>query len=344
MGTTPSPTGSSQLAVQLFIMGIYSDPYKGPLLTAGPTECESSDGHKSYCLQVEYTVSVAQNTGQDPQSYTNSVLDREITPIEDILSLLYTYPITLFWYRAYLDGSEVRYQSPPAPVEDMFDFAVGTHEMRTSRQPFSYWEGLTTDYWEMVDLLYTEHQKKSDADRVKLQLPLQWFHKGADERSRIDRLMAFWVSFNALYGPYKTNSERVAITEFLDALLAKDATFAQRYVTGKSTAGYLQELSQFGVTLQAARGPLTVSQDLQTLLAANPLDYGNVLKTAALVIYGIRSNLFHGDYSIDDPQARREIRAAESALKLMLRELLAIELLGYALPKMGFTNLRKTGM
>lgn len=235
----PAPTNSLVVFTES-ISGIYSEEYRGTSLLVTPTECATSDGKKTYCLEVKYQVEMSPNRGSDQQAYVNRVLEQYITPFEVCLALLFTYPIKLMGYRAELDGEVVRFVSPPQRVGNLFTYGSQLHALRTSREPAYYWEQVTNEMWEMLELLLQEFQKKALADRVSLELPLHWFHKGSEEETRVDRLIALWIAFNALYEPYKTRSERLAIGACMDAILSLDAGIAERFFGRKEHEGIVQ--------------------------------------------------------------------------------------------------------
>jgi hypothetical protein len=85
------------------------------------------------------------------------------------------------------------------------------------------------------------------------------------------------------------------------------------------------------------RGKKTlIAQDLAEQLKSHPRNLAAIIEDTALTIYGIRSNLFHGKYDLGSELDREHVRLAERLLSKLIRELLAKEMLGHALPTAEF--------
>jgi hypothetical protein len=107
---------------------------------------------------------------------------------------------------------------------------------------------------------------------------------------------------------------------------------AQRYVDDNEQL--LGTLSHFPIQLRRGNMMWNVAQDLARLLSASARDHVSIVRTAALAIYGVRNNLFHGAYSPNSGNDRKHMETAEHLLSRLVRELIAKEILGGVPPVM----------
>jgi hypothetical protein len=76
-------------------------------------------------------------------------------------------------------------------------------------------------------------------------------------------------------------------------------------------------------------------------LEGQPKDYLSTAKTAALAIYAIRNKLFHGNFDPGSDIDQQHIEIAEHLLAPLLKEIIAWQILGHALPTMRFATEHK---
>lgn len=308
-------------------------PYEGTSLSVTTRKVEYLGEHLPNCIHLQYRVSVAPDTTLSEQEYVNRVLLEEGHLLLQSLSLLLNCPSQYLGHKARLDGIDVKLKLPPQ------DFPLGLYNVVAMwDRPLTtirYSSVVHNDRWPLLETLVSEFRQKPTALRKRLTLPLRWFTKAADEMASLDRLVAFWISFNALYAdPYK--SERDAISSYIK--IDVDPFIAQRYVD--SNEQLLLILSSFPIEL---RGGRQIAQELAQALKASPRNYTNVVEIAALTIYGIRCALFHGKCDPDSEDDRRHIRVAERLLSRLVRELIAKQMLGYPLTTTKFATQEKLG-
>jgi hypothetical protein len=166
-------------------------------------------------------------------------------------------------------------------------------------------------------------------------LPLRWFAKGADEMTSLDRLVAFWISFNALYEDI-SKREQEAIKSCIQSSV--DSTIARRYVDENERL--LQTLSSYPTELGRIR-KRPIAQELAQSLNDSPRNHAAIVETATLTIYSIRNALFHGGCDPDSKDESMRIIVAENLLSRLVRELIAKQMLGYPLPSTKFVTQEK---
>jgi len=324
-----------KLEVELIICGLrISQEYQGAELSVVQCSDDFTFFQTSVpgdnCLHVHYRVLVQTNTMLDEQEYVNRVLLEEIDLLLHCLSLFLIYPSCLVGYWAKLDGADVAYRpASRALYPDLHDAAASwSQPLLTS----GYSTEIRDDGWPALERLVRKFRQGTTALRQRLKLPLRWFAKASGELSSLDRLVSFWISFNVLYFHAKIRGGRKQIESYVPRWV--DRTIAQRYV--HSNIEDLRRLSKFPVTIQFGRRD--IAEELKDLLATNPLDCEQIATIAALTIYGIRNWLFHGECDLLAEQDKKQIRVAERLLSSLLRELMAKEMLGHALPSADFVK------
>lgn len=322
------------LEIDFTICGIeIYQPYEGTSLSVAMREDEYQGKHLSNCIHLQYRVSVAPDTALSEQEYINRVLLEEGHLLLQSLSLLLNRPSWLLVHKARLDGVDVKLRLPPQ------DFPLGLYNVVAMwDRPLTtirYSSVVHNGGWPLLETLVSEFRQKPTKLRKMLTLPLRWFTKAADEMASLDRLVAFWISFNALYAdPDKL--EQAAIKSYIKSNV--DSFIAQRYID--SNEQLLLTLSSFPIELGRGK-KRPIAQELAQSLKADPRNYANIVETTALTIYAIRCALFHGEcdpYSEDD---QRHIGVAERLLSRLVRELIAKQMLGYPLPTTRFITQEK---
>jgi hypothetical protein len=186
------------------------------------------------------------------------------------------------------------------------------------------------DFWGLLENIISSYRQRTDDVSRRLTLALRWFKKGSDELNSSDRLVAFWISFNALYANLQINNKRGGEQKSIEKYICNntDLVMAQRYANNYK--GLLEILSGFPIEL---RGGVKIAQLLADLLIdPSSQNYIEIVKTTALAIYGIRNNLFHGEYDPDLENHQKPVATAETLLSSLVRELIVKEMTGKPLP------------
>lgn len=318
------------LEIQLIVCGIkLEEPYEGQLFAIKKCEVISYSGEPMPdCVQFDYKVSVKADPSVCEQQYINRVIPREVDLFLQSLSLLIRRPSHLIRNKAKLDGVAVE----PEPLQQHAPMLYNLARM--FNQGVLIPSGLSTcplrDFWGLLENTISSYRQKRDDVSRRLTLALRWFKKGNDELDSSDRLVAFWISFNALYN--ERDSERESIKKYIRN--NTDSVMAQRYANDYKKL--LNDLSQLPIEL---RGGLKIAQELAASLKDKAQNYIEIVEKTALTIYGVRNNLFHGKYDLDSIGDQRRIATAEDLLSSLVRELIVKEMTGKTLPeKICFTE------
>lgn len=317
------------LEIRLIVCGIkVYEPYEGNLFTLKQCEVDCSGAHLSNCVQFDYSVTVKADPSVSGQEYVNRVLEREVGLFQQSLSLLLMRPSHLITYEAKLDGVGVKYK--PFPQHAPLGLYSLASMWRRLPDPLGYSVSVRgSNGWNLLEYMISNYRQRPVIVSRRLALPLCWFTKGSNEFRISDRLVAFWISFNALYANPQIHNERDSIENYIKNM---DSVMAQRYANDNK--GLLEILSQFSIEPRRRKGKQKIAQDLAVLLRVSPQDYIALVRTTALTIYGIRNNLFHGVYDPDSENDQKHISTAEHLLSPLVRELIAKEMLGKSPPIM----------
>ncbi|MBN2187531.1 MAG: hypothetical protein JW732_08820 [Dehalococcoidia bacterium] len=316
------------LEIQLIVYGItLEEPYKGQLFAVKKCKVISSGKSVPDCVQFDYKISVKADPSVCEQHYINRIVPREIDLFLQSLSLLSRCPSHLIRDKATLDGVAVKpviQQCLPSlyNLAEMFNRGKFTPSGLSISPP--------RDFWDLLENIIFSYRQRTDDVSRRLALALRWFKKGSDELNNSDRLVAFWISFNALYANIQINNKRRSERESIEKYILSntDLIMAQRYANNHKKL--LNDLSQFPIELKGGR---KITQELADLLSSSSQNYIEIGKTTVLTIYGIRNNLFHGDYDPDSEDEQKHIATAEYLLSPLISELIIKEMTGKPLPK-----------
>jgi hypothetical protein len=308
-------------------------PYTGTNLSVAQREVEYEGKHLSNCVLLQYRISVAPDAALCGQEYVNRVLLEEGDLFLQALTLLLMRPSQLLVHQARLDGVKIKPELPPQDVPlGLYNLiAMWNRPLVTTR----YSSVVQDNGWPLLETVVSEFRRRPLAVRNELAIALRWFAKGADEMTSLDRLVAFWISFNALYAETAKRELEAIKSYVLDNL---DPVIAQRYVDGHE--GLLLTLSSFPIELGRTR-KRPIAQELAQALKASPRQHSAIVQTAALTVYGVRNNLFHGNYHPHLENNRKQIEVAENLLSRLVREFIAKRMLGYPLPQTRFVSQEK---
>lgn len=323
------------LKIQLIVYGIkIEEAYEGQLFAVKKCKVISSGKSVPDCVQFDYKISVKADPSVCEQHYINRIVPREIDLFLQSLSLLSRYPSYLIRDKATLDGVTVepviqQYLPSLYNLAEMFNRGKFTPSGLSISPP--------RDFWDLLENIISSYRQRTDDVSRRLALALRWFKKGIDEFNSCDRLVAFWISFNALYANPQIRYEQLSIEKYIDNNV--DSVIARRYVTDNITP--LKALSEFSIELHRKKEP-QIAKALAILLEDEIQNQIEIVKTTALAIYGVRNNLFHGEYDPDFENHQKPIATAETLLSSLLRELIVKEMTGEPLPKtIVFTGILK---
>ena len=287
-------------------------------------------------LRIRYRVPVQADTSLPEQDYVDRVLQEEINLFQHCLSLLLAAPWTVLHSEAKLDGDRVVHKRSPRELR----FGLRELAARWSEPLISvpYSSVVQDDGWPLLETLVSEFRQMPTALRQRLELPLRWFAKASNELDSVDRLVAFWISFNALYAYKTAGGEVTQIKSYVTRCV--DRTIAERYV--RRNEADLRSLSAF-VKITVQRGQCHIARQLRKLLATNPLDFKLITTKAAVTVYGVRCRLFHGKCDLAAECDKNQIALSERLLSRLLRELLGREMLGHALSGTDFVKWERFG-
>jgi hypothetical protein len=320
------------LEIQLIVYGItLEEPYKGQLFAVKKCKVTSSEKFVPDCVQFDYKVSVKADPSVCEQHYINRIVPREIDLFLQSLSLLSRCPSHLIRDKATLDGVAVepkvqQYAPSLYNLAEMFNRGKFTPSGLSISPP--------RDFWDLLENIISSYRQRTDDESRRLALALRWFKKGIDELNSSDRLVAFWISFNALYANPQINNKWEGQQKSIERYILNntDLVMAQRYANDYKKL--LEILSGFSIELRRRKEPqIQIAEALATLLKDDMQNHVEIVKTTALTIYGIRNNLFHGDYDPDLENHQKPIATAETLLSSLLRELIVKEMTGKPLPK-----------
>jgi hypothetical protein len=322
-----------ELKAEYIVCGVVIDQsYEGPCISVAKCEIQDDEERYTNCIEIQYGVSVESGDIPLGQSDINRIIMEEVEPLPQCLSLLLAHPSHLLNYETRLDGKSVELESPArdAPL-GLYGLATRLN-WRPSAEIQRYSSQVDKDSWPILEDLMSEYRQRPVTVRRQLTIPLRWFAKASSEMSGLDRLVAYWISFNSLWHD-PNRPEQEVMKEYLRAQL--DISIAQRYVHDND--GILFLLSSLRVTGGRTKSVM-IAQELDGLLKAAPRDCKSIVEKAMLVIYAIRNNLFHGDYNPASDDDRRHVDVAQHLLSPLLKEIIACQILGHPLPTTRFAS------
>jgi len=325
------------LEAQYIICGVeVDDRYDGACMSVAKCSVEHEDNAYTNCIQIQYCATVESDATIFSQADINRLIMEEAEPLPQCFSLLLAHPSYLLCCEARIDGKAVGFESPPRGTP------LGIHNLvaRWNRYPPTSIQGYSSlmprDSWPLLETMMSEFRKRPIHIRRQLTIPLRWFAEASSEMSGLDRLAAYWISFNSLYQNPET-SEREAIRTYLRANL--DTSVAHRYV--QNNEDLLVRLSGLPIALESRNKKVMIAQELNALLKTTSRDHVSIIEKAALTIYGIRCNLFHGDYDPASDADQEHVDIAEHSLSPLLKEIIGWRILGQPLSTMRFATQHK---
>jgi len=315
------------------ISATHGKSYHGSLISAEKCDFKYENQVLNNCILITYKNSV-EGDDEITQEFINQTVLSEVNLFIETFHLLLINPCQLLVAKVFLDNVEVEPKYPPRPIPS------GLYNLLAQRnQPKSGIPNITTVVleagWAMLETVVKEFSNKPNSLKKSLALTLRWCAKGSNEFSSIDRLMAYWIAFNALYEGFG-KTERQSILNFLENNF--ETSIAQRFCL--SFEKRLKVLSSLKIEL---RDGTKVSDELGKLLDLEVKEFRSIINMAILTIYGIRNNLFHGDYDPDSRETLKHAGIAERLLSEFLKEIVTEQMMGHPLESPIFRLQTKVG-
>jgi len=309
------------------------ESYKGTAVSVEKCHFKYDGQDIKNCILIKYSIP---NLDWDPslsQEDITQIVISESDLFIETFSLLLINPCKLLLYKILVNDVEFEPKFPVQSLGGIFNLLVERNKLSASQR-------ITTSVhkngWAILEKLITEFRAKPVTNKNKIRLVLRWCAKASNEYSSIDRLVAYWISFNSLFEGLD-DREQKSIEKYIDKSV--DSQIAQRFYTY-----YQKRLSILASLKIELRNKRKVSEDLNVLLNADMKDYISIVKMMILVIYGIRNNLFHGNYDPDSSQINKNVTVAEKLLSEFMKEIVAKEMLGYPLTLSVFRLQTTVGM
>ena len=330
-------TRQHSLEFDFVVCGVgIQNPYTGETLSVEKKEIEYREKPLKNCLHIRYCIFVSRDSSVSNQEYVNTVIVKERDLFLQTYTLLLGRPSQILVHQARLDREVVEPKFPPQKIPSgLYNLISLWNRPNTN---YYYTSLVYDDGWPILEtLLKTFRSRPAIMQDNKIALPLRWFSKGANETNSLDRLVAFWICFNALY-ENQDELEWKAIENCVDDNL--DQIIAERFVSQNSPR--LTTLSKFPIEL-GRKNKRQIAQELRDLLNASPQDSLLITRAAILTIYGVRNSLFHGDCNPESVEDRRMIELSERLLSKLMQEFIAKQILEHPLPHNKFVIQEKLG-
>lgn len=288
--------------------------------------CFDAEQNPYQCSECVYSTAVELDWFKHQQSPVRAAYYFERNKLDGCLSLIIPYPFEGIVTEATIDGRKIKFEPLDMSYKHLYEVAAIFSPI--DRRP-GFSSLVTKDAAAVLDLYLERLQKRPNARINQQLLALRWFSKATGEYNPYDRFMSFWIAFDALcsYGSPRSSKQR-AIEYYVGRL--SRPRMAKRYYA--SFQSYIQKLATMNLVLRRPKGPKQVSADLSALLSTRRLDYLKIIKEAALGLYAIRNNLFHGDYRFGDEEHTDVVSVGEKLLCGLLQHLFALLILRRQLP------------
>ena len=260
------------------------------------------------CLSISYQINVPNDSIKN-QTAINNLLQNEIDPAVDILSLLLNRPFQFLDYIATVNGNKVKFQTPTSlSFKRLYNFQ---NPVSIYRGDLSYSVLVKAKNWSELSSAINSFRNLTEQNRKSLQLPLHWFAMARQEAYSPDRFISYWIAFNALYSD-SAKTEQDAIKKYFDNQI--EDSIVSNFI--KFNKNWLEVISESRIELRPKR---IISKELKNVLTSNKTSDREIMKLALLALYGIRNNLFHGSYHLNSSDVFPLLEAAEITLSDFLR-------------------------
>lgn len=260
------------------------------------------------CLSISYQINVPNDSIKN-QTAINNLLQNEIDPAVDILSLLLNRPFKFLDYIATVNGNKVKFQTPTSSsFKRLYNFQ---NPVSIYRGDLSYSVLVKAKNWSELSSAINSFRNLTEQNRKSLQLPLHWFAMARQEAYSPDRFISYWIAFNALYSD-SAKTEQDAIKKYFDNQI--EDSIVSNFI--KFNKNWLEVISESRIELRPKR---IISKELKNVLTSNKTSDREIMKLALLALYGIRNNLFHGSYHLNSSDVFPLLEAAEITLSDFLR-------------------------
>lgn len=177
---------------------------------------------------------------------------------------------------------------------------------------------------EEVERAYKKVRSMNCKNRRIFEFVAGWVQKASGSRNVYDQFISYWIAFNFLYGRMPVEGERNKIEEWVKEY-CKDpyasvffADFQQNKCKS-SECKAIKDLANAKLELKRRnKPPMRVSSELSKKTCNSEFDL-EALRYLVLCIYGVRNNLFHGNWFYLN-ETRKHVGGAEFLLYKLIRQ------------------------
>lgn len=147
----------------------------------------------------------------------------------------------------------------------------------------------------------------------------RWLWKANGEQDPYDQMLALWIAFNVVYGPYMNGSERQAIKKYVAHAVGTES--AARSLLSLVRIEDLRRLGNSRLTLGKGQALCQIASELQSALGQPAAKQSSVelVKLALLSIYAVRCALVHeGRAAADKGEEVQLVWASAHVLKAVM--------------------------
>jgi hypothetical protein len=302
--------------------------WSGPGLTVEPKEVTFQGDVVPNCICLRWMVSHSCRDGESLQDYINRVIPSGLDLLAYAISLVVPRPVDSVVSRTRVDGKVIKYEPVSRDMPSCLYVVAGAWKKRPGS--LGYWSRLSPEgLRELAKLLGVLTGRLGEHD-PNLFLPFRWYGKGTCETTGADRLLSFWIAFNALYADPKAETETMAIERYLGDVF--DDAWAERLLARHRNQ--LEELSNMSLWVGHPGSRREISRELSALLRQLPDKAARTLQTAGLSVYALRNRLIHGTLDLWSGEVQDQLEIGETVLCGILREILWNRVTGEPMPTM----------
>jgi hypothetical protein len=283
------------------------------------------------CIELDYKFNVENHITKDDGAF-HSLLLKEAKYFIYIFNLFLMRPSELVILKAKKGEETFNIKATEKNAPEMLYNFVRNFNHDVNPIIARYNTHINNEGWQIFEKTIKFFNCKNNEFKDSIYLALRWFQKGCDELDSIDKLIAFWISFNSLYQNTDEREEKKAIKKYIQVCVTE--SLASEFI--KRNKRLIGLLSNFNIELGKGDNKINVSEQLSNSLKALKPQYIEIVKFVALSIYGIRNSLFHGSINLDDEKYQAKIETCETLLAELLKEVICFLIIGNPLPNIKF--------